>query len=162
MSCIGETLRDIAHESALSKPEKVSLREIAKVYEELEAKVAASAEAGIARADLQIGWYCPGSKRFCYTDEKKTWPEQKRGHTVPVYAIPDILSEKQPSAEVARIVENLYDCPLRQVDLDIDDMSAGDYHVCAILQSGEDTCQTEPFTKNCPLLKGPIVIKQVG
>ncbi len=32
----------------------------------------------------QIGWYCPGNKRFCYADEKD---HRKDGHdfTVPVF-----------------------------------------------------------------------------
>jgi hypothetical protein len=35
----------------------------------------------------QIGWFEPGSKRFCYTDEKKTWPDSHSDYTHPVFAI---------------------------------------------------------------------------
>ena len=38
-----------------------------------------------------IGWFDPGSKRFCYTDEKETWPDRRRGYTWPVYASPKEL-----------------------------------------------------------------------
>ena len=37
---------------------------------------------------IHIGWFCPGSKRFCYTDEKQAWPVSRQAFTVPVYAIP--------------------------------------------------------------------------
>lgn len=37
------------------------------------------------RARKQIGWYCPGSKRFCYSDEKEQAPDYKRSYTVPVF-----------------------------------------------------------------------------
>jgi len=33
----------------------------------------------------QVGWYDPGSKRFCYLDEKEYSAEHFRGYTVPVY-----------------------------------------------------------------------------
>ncbi len=39
MSCIADTLRDIAEESSLHPNERYSLREIAKEYEKLEAKI---------------------------------------------------------------------------------------------------------------------------
>lgn len=39
----------------------------------------------------QIGWFDPGSKRFCYTDEKEYDQAQNRnrktGYTHPVFAI---------------------------------------------------------------------------
>ena len=34
-----------------------------------------------------IGWLDPGSKRFCYADEKEAWPEQRQGFTQAVYII---------------------------------------------------------------------------
>jgi hypothetical protein len=34
----------------------------------------------------QIGWFDPGSKRFCYTDTKEVHPESNAGHTIPVFA----------------------------------------------------------------------------
>ena len=33
----------------------------------------------------QIGWFDPGSKRFCYTDTKEVHPESNAGHTIPVF-----------------------------------------------------------------------------
>ena len=33
----------------------------------------------------QLGWYDPGSKRFCYSDEKEAWPDTKQGYTIPVF-----------------------------------------------------------------------------
>lgn len=36
----------------------------------------------------QIGWFDPGSKRFCYTDEKDYRADRHKSYTVPVYAIP--------------------------------------------------------------------------
>ncbi len=35
----------------------------------------------------QIGWFNPASKRFCYSDEKETWPESRQGYTIPVFAL---------------------------------------------------------------------------
>lgn len=52
-------------------------------------------KAGEAKPDLQIGWYNPASKRFCYVDEKETRPERYRSYSVPVYAIPDIIEEQE-------------------------------------------------------------------
>lgn len=34
----------------------------------------------------QIGWYDPGSKRFCYSDVKKASVTMYDGYTVPVFA----------------------------------------------------------------------------
>ncbi len=38
----------------------------------------------VANAE-QIGWFDPGSKRFCYSDERETWPDTKQGYTIPVF-----------------------------------------------------------------------------
>lgn len=35
----------------------------------------------------QIGWYDPGSKRFCYSDVKKASVTTYGGYTVPVFAV---------------------------------------------------------------------------
>jgi hypothetical protein len=35
----------------------------------------------------QIGWFDPGSKRFCYTDEKEHRQSGMPAYTIPVYAI---------------------------------------------------------------------------
>ena len=35
--------------------------------------------------DEQIGWFNPGSKRFCYTDEKQHMQSNKASYTVPVF-----------------------------------------------------------------------------
>ena len=33
----------------------------------------------------QIGWFNPGSKRFCYTDEKEFSPQHNASYTKPVF-----------------------------------------------------------------------------
>lgn len=38
---------------------------------------------------IQIGWYNPGSHRFCYTDEKEARPDNHTAYTVPVYIFRD-------------------------------------------------------------------------
>lgn len=34
---------------------------------------------------VQIGWFCPGSKRFCYSDEKPHRADRE-DYTIPVFA----------------------------------------------------------------------------
>lgn len=33
----------------------------------------------------QIGWFNPGSKRFCYSDEKEAWPANCVCYSIPVF-----------------------------------------------------------------------------
>lgn len=33
----------------------------------------------------QIGWFCPETKRFCYSDEKSSWPKRRVTYSVPVF-----------------------------------------------------------------------------
>lgn len=51
----------------------------------------------IRQVGHQIGWFCPQSKRFTYTDVKDSSPHYK-GYTVPVYAIPD-HNDQKPAGE---------------------------------------------------------------
>lgn len=41
----------------------------------------------------QIGWFDPGSKRFCYTDTKEVHPESNAGHTIPVFVALEVSDE---------------------------------------------------------------------
>jgi len=66
----------------------------------------------------QIGWFDPGSRRFCYTDEKEHRPDLKTGYTHPVFSIDSVTASRlsvqlesvptdaqQPNAEIAWVKE---------------------------------------------------------
>ncbi len=38
-------------------------------------------------AMTQIGWFDPGSKRFCYSDEKEYDPERRTFYTEPAFVV---------------------------------------------------------------------------
>jgi len=70
------------------------------------------------KEELQIGWYDPGSKRFCYTDVKEASPDQHKGYTVPVYAghrtPTEDEGEKAPSDNRLCILNDCSDCNGKQ------------------------------------------------
>ena len=58
----------------------------------------------------QIGWFDPGSKRFCYTDEKDHFAPRNDDYTHPVFAVDpetasrltvQLESEKKPTPKEA-------------------------------------------------------------
>lgn len=54
---------------------------------------------------ILIGWYSPTSKRFCYKDEKETWPDSHKGKTLPVYAVLEEGMRKDLEAENKKLRE---------------------------------------------------------
>ena len=54
---------------------------------------------------ILIGWYHPGSKRFCYKDVKKYQPETRKGYTMPVYAVLERGMRKDLEAENKKLRE---------------------------------------------------------
>ena len=63
--------------------------------------------------ELQIGWYDPGSHRFCYTDVKKNMSGHE-AYTVPVYAHmdDDVSKLKERIKELEKLLKEIKKEPL--------------------------------------------------